>query len=114
MRNARQRRLSALLLCGAAVCAMSAFGRAAQADGVYVVQIAAVKSESRAKDEWNRLQSRHVELLGDMNLMLQRVELGDRGVFFRMQTGPFPNKTTAQDMCQQLQAEDMDCIVAQR
>ena len=107
-RLGRRARLGALSI---AICAMPG---AALAEGMIVVQLAAVKSESRAKQEWNRLKSRNGELLGDMNLMLQRVELGERGIFFRMQTGPFPNRTTAQDMCRQLKAAEMDCIVAQR
>ena len=85
-----------------------------QAAEVFMVQLASVKSEQRATGEWNRLRDRHGELLGDLELMLQRVDLGERGIFFRMQTGPFPNLATAQDMCRQLKAARLDCIVAQR
>ena len=46
--------------------------------------------------------------------MLQRADLGERGIFFRMQTGPFPNRATAQDMCLQLKAAKLDCIVKLR
>ena len=86
----------------------------AVAEPLYVVQIAAVKSEARANEEWSRLKSSHTELLGDMNLILRQVDLGDRGVFFRMQTGPFPSRLMAIDMCQQFKAVDMECIVAER
>ncbi len=93
---------------------LMAFAGPAVAEPLYVVQIAAVKSEARANEEWSRLKSNHTELLGDMNLILRQVDLGDRGVFFRMQTGPFPNRLMAIDMCQQLKAVDMECIVAER
>ncbi len=96
------------------VAGLTSFGAAAKAAGKYVVQLASVKSEARAKDEWGRLQGRHAELLGDLNLMLQRVDLGEQGVFFRMQTGPFPSRTTAADMCRQIKAVRMDCLVRER
>ena len=108
------KRLGRSARVGALSFAVCAVPGAALADGIIMVQLAAVKSESRAVEEWTRLKSRNDQLLGDMNLILQRVELGERGVFFRMQTGPFPNRTTAQDMCRQLKAADMDCIVAVR
>ena len=98
----------------AIVAALGSFAATAAADGMHVVQLASVKSEARARDEWNRLQDRYAELLGDMKLMLHRVDLGERGVFYRMQTGPFPNRTTAIDMCRQLKAAKLDCIVAER
>lgn len=97
-----------------AVLGLLAAAGTAFAEGIYVVQLAAVKSEARATGAWSRLQGRHAELLGDMELMLQRVDLGDRGIFFRLQTGPFPNLATAQDMCRQLKAVQLDCIVAER
>ena len=103
-----------LARCGAVLLGVIAFTGAVSAAEIYVVQLASVKSEASATGEWNRLKGRHGELLGDMELMLQRVDLGDRGVFFRMQTGPFPNRATAQDMCRQLKAADLDCIVTAR
>ncbi len=87
---------------------------AARAEGMIVVQLASLQSEARAKDEWNRLQDRYGELLGDMNLLLDRADLGERGIFFRMQTGPFPNRMTAKDMCNQLKAATLECIVTER
>jgi cell division septation protein DedD len=89
-------------------------GGAFGAENKYVVQLASVKSEARAKDEWKRLQKLHAELLGDLNLMLQRFDSGEQGIFFRMQTGPFPSRMTAVDMCRQIKAAQMDCLVRER
>ena len=105
----RRRACRGLLLLGVMALAGDAL-----ANEVYVVQLASVKSEERATGEWQRLKDRHGELLGDLQLMLQRADLGERGIFFRMQTGPFPNRATAQDMCLQLKAAELDCIVKQR
>ncbi len=89
-------------------------GTPVNAEPVYVVQLASVKSEARAKDAWGRLQKQHSELLGDLDLMLQRFDAGEQGIFFRMQTGPFPSRVTALDMCRQIKAARMDCLVRER
>lgn len=80
----------------------------------YLVQLASVKSEERARSEWTRLQGRHPDLLGDLELIVQRADLGGRGTFYRLQTGPFPNQATAEDMCWQLRAAKLDCLVVKR
>jgi cell division septation protein DedD len=104
------------LLAGVAavVAGLIGSGGTLGAENKYVVQLASVKSEARAKDEWNRLQKLHTELLGDLSLMLQRFDSGEQGIFFRLQTGPFPSRMTAVDMCRQIKAAQMDCLVRER
>ena len=86
------------------------FGQALAA-GDYFVQIASLRSEGGARREWARMQRAHPNLLGDLELKVQSADLGERGVFFRIRTGPFPNKTTALDKCLQLKAVKLDCLV---
>ena len=76
-----------------------------------MIQLVSVKSEQRARDEWVRLQDRYPQLFGDLPLVLQTADLGTRGTFFRMRTGPFPNRATAEDMCWQVRAAKLDCLV---
>ncbi len=95
------------LLTGAAAADDAAAGR-------YVIQLASVKSQKAAEGEWQRLRGAHPMLFGDMTLTVQSVEIKDRGTFFRIQTGPFPNRATAQDMCGQVQAVRLDCLVMKR
>ena len=80
----------------------------------YGIQLASVRTNAAAEAEWQRLQQRHGDLLGDMNLITRQVDLGDRGIYHRIQTGPFPNRTTAADMCSQLKAQKQDCLVVRR
>ena len=86
------------------------FGQALAA-GEYFVQIASLKSEDGARREWARMQRAHPDLLGDLELKVQPADLGERGVFFRVRTGPFPNKATALDMCWQIKAAKLGCLV---
>lgn len=80
----------------------------------YVMQLASVRSEETARAEWARMQREHEQLLGDMPLFVQQVELEGRGTYFRIQTGPFPSRSTAQDFCAQLKTAGQDCLVTQR
>ncbi len=101
-----QRIIPAALLCAVAWGAGPAL-----AAGNYVVQLASVRSDESARQEWTRLQKVHPALLGDLALEVQRADLGDRGIFYRIRTGPFPNLATAQDMCAQIEAAELACLV---
>ncbi len=98
--------LFAVLLSAAA----GAAGQALAAEG-YFVQLASVRSDGGARQEWARMQRAHPDLLGDLELSVQSADLGERGIFFRIRTGPFPNRATAQDMCGQIEAAKLGCLV---
>ncbi len=102
--------LSAGLLSAVAGVAGLGSGQALAA-GRYFVQLASVKSDAGARKEWARMQRAHPDLLGDLELSVQSADLGERGIFFRIRTGPFPNRATAQDLCWQIKAAKLDCLV---
>ena len=83
----------------------------ALAAGDYFVQLASVKSDQSARKEWTRLKNAHSGLFDDLALDVQRADLGDRGIFYRIRVGPFPNRATAQDMCAQIKAAKLGCLV---
>jgi cell division septation protein DedD len=80
----------------------------------FAIQFASLRTMDSAEDMWRRLQGTYPELLSDMALNVDHVDLGDRGVFYRVQAGPLPNRATAEDMCGQLKARQQDCIVVAR
>lgn len=84
------------------------------APGSWMIQLAALRQEPAARQEWQRIQGRHRELLGSMSLQLERADLGERGVYYRVQTGPLPNRATAVDLCAQLKSAGQDCIATRR
>ncbi len=83
----------------------------AAAGGSWKIQLAAVKSEQGARQEWVLLQKAHPDLLGDMKLTVREVDLGTKGIFFRIQGGPLPDRTTAEDVCAELKATKQACLV---
>jgi cell division septation protein DedD len=82
--------------------------------GDYVVQLAALKAQASARPAWTRLQKAHPELLNDRDLAIQRVDLGDRGIFYRIQAGFFADRAGALALCSALKARGQDCLVAKR
>jgi cell division septation protein DedD len=81
------------------------------AGGSWKIQLAAVKSEDGARQEWGRMQKAHPDLLGDMRLTVQRADLGTKGIYYRIQAGPLPDRTTAEDVCSELKASKQPCLV---
>jgi hypothetical protein len=79
-------------------------------DSGYVLQLAAIKDRSGTQPEWERFQSEFPRLLGDMKLTVEEALVGGK-TYFRIQTGPFPTKATALDLCAQLKEKKQDCLV---
>jgi hypothetical protein len=86
---------------------------AALTAGDVVVQLASVKSQAAASQEWARLQKAHPGLLGSLPLSLETAQVKG-ATYYRVQTGPFPSRTAAADFCAQLKAQKQDCLVKQR
>lgn len=78
--------------------------------GGWRVQMASVKSEEVAKSTWARLQSAHSDVLGALRMQPVRVDLGDKGVWYRVQAGPLDEKQ-AQTTCAALKSRKSDCVV---
>ena len=77
----------------------------------YWVQVAALRSPSEAEAEWRRLKGTHGDLLADLPLNLQKTDLPDKGVYYRLRSGPFVDADTPKQLCEVLQARDQACLV---
>ncbi|MEP9377640.1 SPOR domain-containing protein [Aquabacter sp. CN5-332] len=84
---------------------------AATASGNYVVQVSSQKSEADAMGSWKVLQSRYPQLLGSYKATVRRADLGDKGIYYRAQVGPFATRDDATNLCNSLQAQGGTCIV---
>ena len=82
--------------------------------GSHVVQIAAFRSEQEALTAWGGMQRRHGDLLAQLGPDIQRADLGDRGVYYRLRVGPFYEKGSADGFCTDLKARNQDCLVKAR
>lgn len=83
--------------------------------GQYVVQLAARKNEAQAQVAYDALKAKYRNLLGRYQPLIQRADLGDRGVYYRVRVGPMATADAAGELCNQLKAAGLsDCLVRQR
>jgi len=75
------------------------------------VQLAAAKSEEGALAEWNRIKTKHPDLVGALTPTVIRADLGERGVFFRLRAGKLPDRAAADSLCTALTADGDACLV---
>ncbi|QCG96179.1 SPOR domain-containing protein [Azospirillum sp. TSA2s] len=78
--------------------------------GGWRVQLASVRSEGEAAAEWRRLAGRHSDALGGLSMHVAKVDLGPKGVFYRVQ-GAGADEARAKSVCAQLRAQNVGCVV---
>ncbi|WP_395454637.1 SPOR domain-containing protein [Azospirillum melinis] len=83
---------------------------AAGGSGGWRVQLASVRSEGEAAAEWRRLAGRHPDALGGLSMQVAKVDLGEKGIFYRVQ-GAGADETRAKSACAQLRAQNVGCVV---
>lgn len=75
------------------------------------LQLGAVRSEAVAREEWDRMKRMNPDLLGHLTAVAVRAELGDKGVYYRIQAGPVGDTATAHRLCGELIQRHLGCII---
>jgi cell division septation protein DedD len=84
---------------------------AAQAAGTRL-QLGSLRSEDAARQEWERIKRKNSDLLGSLSATPVRADLGDKGVYYRIQTGPVADPAAAERICGELKQRSIGCVVA--
>ena len=85
----------------------------AAANTKYVVQVGSKKNQTEALASFADMQQKYPTLLASYRPMVQKADLGAKGVWYRLRIGPIPDKTAAAKLCSQLKAQGLpDCLVA--
>jgi cell division septation protein DedD len=79
----------------------------------WLVQLAAVRSEADAKNEWGRIRNANKDLLGDLPTNVMRVDLGAKGVFWRLRAGPL-DEGHARSLCAALAKRSQGCLLVKK
>jgi hypothetical protein len=74
------------------------------------VQLAAVHSEVEAQAEWKRLVQRFPDHLSGLRMQAVRADLGEKGIFFRVQAGGI-DEEKARSVCTHLKAQSVGCVI---
>jgi cell division protein FtsN len=85
---------------------------ATAAGGAYMLQIGAYKSQSDADAAWKSFRGKHAALLSGFGPNVQKADLGDKGVWYRLRVGSFADKGAATALCDRLKAEGAACFTA--
>jgi hypothetical protein len=81
------------------------------------VQIAAMTSKNAAQNFSQNLEKQHSEIFSNLKSFVQEVDLGKRGIFYRVQIGDFYDQIRAENFCKKYIAKTAksksDCIVVE-
>ena len=68
-----------------------------------------MRSEEEAIQEWNRIKRANSDMLGNLSATPVRADLGERGTFYRVLSGPVAD---ADRVCHELNQRNVGCIIA--
>ncbi len=81
------------------------------------VQIAALTSKQGAHQYLEKLKQQHSSLFSGLEDYIQEIDLGKRGIFYRVQIGNFYDQVRAENFCKkyttQAQKSRADCIIVE-
>lgn len=78
----------------------------------YVVQVASKKNQTEALASFADMQQKYPSLLGSYKPIVQKADLGSKGVWYRLRIGPIADKSSASKLCSQLKQQGLpDCLV---
>jgi hypothetical protein len=70
-----------------------------------------MRSESEARGTWDRLRQHNSDMLGKLSGVPIRADLGDKGVYYRIQTGPVADPSAAGRICGELRQRHLACVI---
>jgi len=80
----------------------------------WVVQVASTRSETDARAVWTTLQRKHPGLVSGRYADVKRVDLDDKGIYYRTRVAGLTDKSAAQSLCNSFKAAGQACFVAKR
>ena len=88
----------------------------AGASGDFRVQIGSFRSPDEATRAWERATGAAKpgspgEALAGLQPFIAEADIPNKGVFYRLQVGPFPDRASALSKCEDLKTRKMDCLV---
>jgi cell division septation protein DedD len=81
------------------------------AGGAYRVQIGALRSEEDAQKTIAKAKRNSGDLLSRLTFDVKRADLGEKGVYYRVQVGPLADASAASNLCEKLKDRKVGCMV---
>lgn len=81
----------------------------------YVVQIASLRNRGDAVDLWNTVSTKFSNILpSGLYSDIKQVDLGDKGIYYRLRVAGMADQAAAKRLCDQFKARGQACIVARK
>ena len=81
------------------------------AGGGYLVQVSSQKNEADALASFRMMQGKYPAVLGTRSASVRRVDLGEKGVYYRAMVGPFGSSGEAAQLCDSLKTAGGQCVI---
>jgi hypothetical protein len=93
-----------------AATAAPAAGRAVST-GAYRVQVASLRSQEDADATIARIKRTNGDLINGYAFDVRRADLGDKGIYYRVQLGPLADASAAGALCDKLKDRKLGCVI---
>ena len=84
------------------------------ASGRYKMQLGAFRAPELATQAWRQISAKNPPLVGSLAHNIEQADLGERGIYYRLQAGSFETADAAKASCASFTANKIDCIVVAR
>jgi len=61
--------------------------------------------------EWEKLKKANPDLFNGLSPNVMRADLGEKGIYYRLQAGPLAGAAQATDLCEKAKSRKLGCIV---
>lgn len=79
--------------------------------GNFMVQVGAFAERDKAETHWNTVKSENSGALSKLNPSYMRVDLGARGILYRVRGGMIESREAADEVCADLKKNNQSCMV---
>lgn len=85
--------------------------KATATEGDFMVQVGAFAERAKAETHWQTVKSKNSTALANLNPSYMRVDLGSRGVLYRVRGGMIESREAADRVCAELKNNNQSCMV---
>ena len=79
--------------------------------GPVKLHLGSLRTPDAAREEWQRLKHDNPDLLGKLTAVAVRSDLGDKGIYYRIEAGPVSDRGAAAKLCDELKRRNFGCIL---
>ena len=83
---------------------------AVQVAGPYTIQLAALRDEASVRTLWKDLQKRYPAQLGALSMRIERADLGQKGIYYRLRATGLSTDKAARNVCHDLSKDKVACL----